>query len=185
MRKTLIVTLLACGVLNAEQIVYPTVVKSLYKSETDKSVIGRILPTSEVKILEKKGDRLKIQIEGFVQKGKEQAVYFKEGQRILVAAFKKGSNPEYKVLKNGDWNKVSAVIYTDDGDLEKDLAPMMSKAKTLFNENCSICHAIHPVNEYNANQWPSVFKSMVDRTGIEKKDRFLVTQYLQKTTTKK
>lgn len=185
MKRTLVVALFACSLLNAEQIVYPTVVKSLYKSDTDKSVIGRVLPTSEVKILEKKGNRLKIQLEGFVQKGKEQAIYFKEGQRILVAAFKKGSNPEYKVLKAGDWSKVNAVVYMDEGDLEKELKPMMDKAAKLYSENCSICHSLHPVNEYNANQWPSVLKSMVDRTAIEKKDRFLVTEYLQKTTTKK
>lgn len=185
MKKALVLTLLTCGLLNAEQIVYPVVVKSLYKSDTDKSVIGRILPTSEVKILEKMGKKLKIQVEGFVQKGREQAIYFKEGQRILVAAFKKGANPKYKVLKDGDWAKVSVVAYTDEGGFENELKPMMDKAAKLYSENCSICHALHPINEYNANQWPSVLKSMVDRTAIEKVDRFLVTQYLQKTTTKK
>ena len=47
-----------------------------------------------------------------------------------------------------------------------------------------MCHALHNINEYNANQWPSILKSMLSRTVMDKKDRFLVSQYLQKTTTK-
>lgn len=47
-----------------------------------------------------------------------------------------------------------------------------------------MCHALHNINEFSANQWPAMLKAMIDRTAIEKEDRFLVEQFLQKTTTK-
>lgn len=34
--------------------------------------------------------------------------------------------------------------------------------------------------EFTANTWSAIFRSMVDRTGIDKKDRWLVIEYLQK-----
>lgn len=185
MKKVLLFMALGCAISTfASEVVYPTVVKSLYENKDATNVIGRLLPTTKVIVVEDMGEKLKVELSGFVQKGKEQAVYFSEGKRILVAAFKKGKNPSYKVLKEGAWSKVSFTTITDKGDFEKELQPMMDKAAKLYSENCSMCHALHPIDEYNANQWPSVLKSMVNRTAIEKKDRFLVIEYLQKTTKK-
>lgn len=186
MKKIVIFSILAFGMsLFASQTLYPNVVKSLYKNKGDKSAVGRLLPTTELKVLAKKGDWLKVQIDGFVQKGKEQALYFSQGTRILVAAFRKSSIPKYKVTKKGKWDKVSVVLWTKDVDMEKQLKPMMKRAAKLYTDNCSMCHKLHEPDEYNPNQWPSMFKAMADRTGIPKKDRFLVIEYLQKTTTKR
>lgn len=183
-RSLLIVAVALLGCAYGAEVSYSNSIKMLYASPTDSKVIGKLLPTSKVEILEKTGDRVKVKIEGFVQKGKEQAIYFVEGKRILVAAFKKADMPELKVEKKGDWDQVSLVTYTTNSDFEADLKPMMERAAKMYSENCSMCHALHDINDYNANQWPSVFKSMVNRTGIEKNDRFLITEYLQKTTKK-
>lgn len=51
---------------------------------------------------------------------------------------------------------------------------MLNRAKELFVNNCGICHAIHKEKEFTANTWPAIFRSMADRTGIDKKDRWLV-----------
>lgn len=184
-RTLLIVGIALLGCANATEVAYSNSVKMLYSSPTDTKVIGKLLPTSKVEVLEKSNDRVKVKIEGYVQKGKEQAVYFVEGKRILVAAFKKSDMPKYEVTKKGDWNQVSLVAYTENTNFESDLKPMMDKAAKMYSENCSMCHALHDINEYGANQWPSVFKSMVNRTAIDKNDKFLVTEYLQKTTKKK
>lgn len=183
--KFILVSVLLSQSIFASEIMYPDIVKNLYASHDSKKAIGRLLPTSEVKVLAKEDGRIKVELSGYVQENKEQAVYFNEGSRILVAAFKKSDIPKYNVISKGSWSKVSFEAYTDSDGMQKELEPMMKRAETLYAENCSMCHALHDIQEYNANQWPSVFKSMVDRTAIEKKDRFLVTEYLQKTTTKK
>ncbi len=46
---------------------------------------------------------------------------------------------------------------------------MLNRAKELFVNNCGICHAIHKEKEFTANAWPAIFRSMADRTGIDKK----------------
>jgi trimethylamine-N-oxide reductase cytochrome c-type subunit TorC len=43
-----------------------------------------------------------------------------------------------------------------------------------------MCHSLHEVNHYTANQWPSLFQSMISRTPIENDDVWMITQYLQK-----
>ena len=65
-------------------------------------------------------------------------------------------------------------------NLEKELKTMMDRAKQIYQENCSICHHLHKESQYNPNQWPSLFKSMLSRTPIDKKDEWLIIQYLQK-----
>ena len=52
--------------------------------------------------------------------------------------------------------------------------------ENIFEQNCSMCHSLHHTQEFSANQWPSMFKSMAMRTGIDKKDYYLVIEYLQK-----
>lgn len=182
--KKILLFVFACAFAFANEIVYSDVVKSLYADKSDKKAIGRLLPTAPVEILEKDGDMLKIKIEGYIQDDVSKAIYFSEGKRILTAAFGKNAAVDVKVLEKGAWSKVSVEAYTDDKDFYKELKPIMDRAAGIYTESCSMCHALHSINEYNANQWPSILKSMLSRTVMDKKDRFLVSQYLQKTTTK-
>lgn len=57
---------------------------------------------------------------------------------------------------------------------------MLDRAKQTYQESCSICHHLHKESQYNPNQWPLLFKSMLSRTPIDKKDEWLIIQYLQK-----
>lgn len=179
--KKYLLALACCGFLYAGNIQYANEVKDVYLNYGDKKASGRLLPTNGVEILEKKGSMVKFKATGFMQNGVENVIYFNEKDRILVVAMPKKVKFDYKVLeeKNGV-KKVSAEFWTKDDKFESALEPMMSKAKTMFAENCGICHKLHPEKEFNANQWPATFKAMADRTAIDKKDRFLVIQYLQK-----
>jgi nitrate/TMAO reductase-like tetraheme cytochrome c subunit len=187
MKKGLILgmTLLTMS-LYASETMYSSSVKNLYEAADSNAVKGRLLPTSKVTVVEKNSDKSKIEIEGFMKAGVSNAIYFAKGKRILVAGLSKSGKFNVKKLssskdKNGvEWNKVVLTAYTKNGNLSKDLKPLYDKAQGLFKNNCSICHPIHPEDEFTANQWPSMFKAMVNRTAIPKQDRYLVTQYLQK-----
>ena len=163
---------------------YATTVKPLYADATSKKVIGKLLPTAEVEILKEEGNRVLVSISGYQDAGKP-AIYYVAGKRILNAGFDGKSGVEFK--KNGSevvdgktYEKVSVTAWTDKSDLTSDVAPLYAKAKDLFSQNCSMCHGLHPEKEFSANQWPSMFKSMAGRTGIDKKDYQLVIEYLQK-----
>ncbi len=87
-------------------------------------------------------------------------------------------NITVKTNDSGKWDEV--IAYTTKDNLEKDLKPMLDRAKQTYQESCSICHHLHKESQYNPNQWPSLFKSMLSRTPIDKKDEWLIIQYLQK-----
>ncbi len=89
-------------------------------------------------------------------------------------------NITVKANDSGKWDEVKVIAYTIKDNLEKDLKPMLDRAKQTYQESCSICHHLHKESQYNSNQWPSLFKSMLSRTPIDKKDELLIIQYLQK-----
>ncbi|RXJ87102.1 cytochrome C [Arcobacter sp. CECT 8985] len=172
--------------LFANETMYTSTVKNLYVNSKGDSVKGRLLPTSKVNVLEKSNGKIKVQIKGYVKEGVPNAIYFVKEKRILVAGLSKSAKFDIKkistekALDGVKWSKVVLTAYTKDNNLTKDLDSLYSKAQELFKNNCAICHPAHPVREFTANQWPSMFKAMVDRTAIPKMDRYLVTQYLQK-----
>lgn len=183
MKKYLLFLTFCCSFGFGGEILYPSEVKQLYLNFGDKTAVGRLLPTAKVEVLETKDNFVKLKISGFIQNGKNQALYENPKTRILNAAFKVNSGVKYEILDE-KLNEVTAILWSENENLHKNLDELMKKANTLFSENCAMCHAIHKIDEYNANQWPSIFKSMADRTAIEKKDRFLVEQFLQKSTNK-
>lgn len=163
---------------------FVTEVSSLYNSASDTKVIGKILPTAEVEVLQKEGDRAKIKISGY-QEDNKPALYFVAGKRILNAGFDSKAKVEFQKLQTKqvdgkEYTLAQTEAWIEAKYLTKDVKPLLSKGKDLFEKNCAMCHALHQTKEFTANQWPSMFKSMAGRTGIDKKDYQLVIQYLQK-----
>lgn len=136
---------------------YATSVKPLFADSSSKKVIGKLLPTTEVEVLKKEGNRVLVSISGF-QDGNKPAIYFVAGKRILNAGFDGKAGVEFK--KNGSevvdgktYEKVTATVWTDKSNLSPEVAPLYAKAKDLFSQNCSMCHGLHPEKEFSANQW--------------------------------
>lgn len=163
---------------------YASHVKPLFATSSSKKVIGKLLPTVGVKVLKKEGNRVLVRISGF-QDGNKPAIYFLAGKRILNAGFEQRSGVEF--VKVGEqavgekiYNQVEVEVWTQEDGLLADLNSLYAKASDLFSQNCSMCHSLHSLKEFNSNQWPSIFKSMAGRTGIDKNDYQLVIEYLQK-----
>ncbi|WP_066386862.1 cytochrome c3 family protein [Helicobacter himalayensis] len=181
--KIFIVCLFFATGLFAKNIGFSDEVLSLFLGKDDSKVAGRLLPTNAFSVLESDGTRVKIKVDGFVNPKAPYVLYFNDSQRIIVAAFSKNTQLDFTQRvagKNGKWDKVSIEVWTDKKEFAKNNKEMLARAKTLYAENCGICHTAHKTQEFTANQWPSTFRSMVDRTGIDKKDRWLVIEYLQK-----
>lgn len=52
----------------------------------------------------------------------------------------------------------------------------------IFLSKTALYAIVCTTQKISVNQWPSMFKSMAMRTGIDKKDYYLVIEYLQKHT---
>lgn len=162
---------------------YTQGVSSLY--DASGKVVGRLLPSVEVEILGKSGDRTKVAFSGYIQKGNEGAIYYAVNRRILVAGLSKNAKLDFETLdsvmdEGKEWLKVKVALETDEKGFTSDIAGLYKKAETMYADNCSICHKLHGKKEFSANQWPSVINSMLSRTAISKDDSYLLIQYLQK-----
>lgn len=187
MKKSLLIILaFATLSLYANEVKYTSSVKNLFETADSSKSKGRLLPTSEIKILEKDGDKLKVEIKGYMKDGVNSAVYYVVGKRILVAGLSKSGKFDFKTISTTkdeegvEWKKVSFVAFVENDNISDDLDSLYQKAQIIFNNNCATCHPGHPSSEYTANQWPSIIKSMLTRTAMTKEENFLVTQYLQK-----
>lgn len=187
MKKGLLVFLGLFGAcLYANETMYTSSVKNLFEDSNTTSVKGRLLPTSKVKILEKQGNKVKIEIEGYIKDNISYAIYFSKGKRILVTGLSKNTKFDFKTISTSkdenevEWKKVSFTAYTKNENFTKDLDSLYKKAYGIYTENCAMCHLAHPTSEFTANQWPSIVKSMISRTAMTKEQNYLVTQYLQK-----
>lgn len=181
--KNIIVLLFMTIGLWAKNTVYSDLVVALYLNKEDTKIIGKLLPTNPFEILKDDNDKVLIKIEGYVNPKAPWVIYFNDSQRIIMAAFSKNTqlNFSQKITgKKDQCDKVSLQIWADKTEVTPNNQAMLNRAKDLFVNNCGICHALHKEKEFTVNAWPAIFKSMVDRTGIEKKDTWLVIQYLQK-----
>lgn len=182
MKKLILSALLACSLFGADMM-YSEGVKDVYADATSTKSIGRLLPTNAVKILQTSGDRVKLAVQGYQNPAVPNVVYFSDFARVIAVAFSKTANPEIKVLqkgKDGKWDKVETIVYASKDGFTSDLKGLFNKGETLYKESCGVCHGLHATTHYNANQWPSLLKSMVNRTVIPKEDQWVVIEYLQK-----
>ncbi|ALV23634.1 molybdopterin-containing oxidoreductase II, DMSO/TMAO/BSO reductase family, monoheme c-type cytochrome [Campylobacter iguaniorum] len=181
MKKFVLASLLVASSLMASQ--YATTVKPVYLDANSKSVAGKLLPTNAIDVLEEKNGMVKFSIKGYQNPAVSNVIYYSDGQRIISLAFAKTKAPKFELIKkgeNGSWDEVKVEAYTTSGDFTSDLNTLFETSKKQYQENCSVCHALHKESQYTANQWPSLLKSMISRTPIDKKDEWTIIEYLQK-----
>lgn len=182
MKKIILSAIVACAAFGAGMN-YTDVVKDVYADANSAKSIGRLLPTNAVEILQTSGDRAQIKVKGYQNPAVSNVVYFADGARIISVAFAKTAPFDIKVIKegkNGKWNEVETTVFVQKDGFSADVNAMFAKADKMYKESCGVCHALPQTTHFNANQWPSLLKSMIGRTAIEKKDEWLVIEYLQK-----
>lgn len=183
MKKIFILFMLGCAFCFGKELYFSDKVISLYAQKEDSKAVGRLLPTNAFEIIQTQNDMILLEISGFVNPKAPSVLYFNDTQRIIVAAFSKNEKLDfnsYVKSKTGKWDKASIRMWAKKAEFAKSDKQMLERAANLYAENCGICHTAHKVNEFSANAWSSVFRSMADRTAIAKEDHWLVIEYLQK-----
>lgn len=156
-----------------------------FSTPVDTKLSGKILPTTPVEVIKTEGDKALVKLTGWNQGKLKRILYFSKGHRIISAAFSKKAQYTYKVLEASDggkksWSKVEITTWVENKNLIDDIKPLYSKAQNLLENNCGLCHSLHPTHEFSANQWPSVIKGMKPRTPLSKEEGLLITQFAQK-----
>ncbi len=162
--------------------------KDLYASASpDAKVEGQILPASEITVIGEEGDRLKVQINGWVEtngKGRVMTEYM--GKRVFKATVRGDVKASEKVLSNEvdpatniAWKHVSIEAYTSKEDLIDSIDPLWKYADEMYGSTCNSCHAAPDPAHFTANGWISSLKAMSAYYRLSKTEERTLLKYLQ------
>jgi mono/diheme cytochrome c family protein len=147
---------------------------------------GRLLPAAKVSVVARDGDWLQVRVDGWQQDGSPAAFYALQGQRILVAAL--GPAAVAKVARGAGvqdaatkltWFPGSVTAWISKDDLNPDVAKVWAYSSQVYSASCGTCHALHPTNEYLANQWIGSLGAMKRFTALDDGQYRLLLAYLQ------
>ncbi len=146
---------------------------------------GRLLSFAKVKLQEQKDDFVQVEIQGWQPENVAHAIYAEKGKRIMVALLSKAKAEAIEVVgteldeeTDQTWNKVTLTAWMDANNLIADQKILNEYGESLTTQNCAGCHAVHK-DQFLANQWPSVLKSMRRFVSMEDQEYEILQSYLQ------
>ena len=142
---------------------------------------GRVLPAAPVTVLDRKGDLVKVRIDGWQQSGAERLVVAQPGKRIMLAAVSTGlaATAEVKSTFHDDdtdldWKEASITLWMGKSNLIGDQKQLWAYGAEMFDSACGACHSPTPPGHFPANQWTGIVNDMRSNTALEDEEvRFL------------
>lgn len=162
--------------------------KNLYVSASvDSAIDGQLLPASEVEVLDRSGDMLKVRIKGWIEaKGKGRVMTQFMGKRVFKATIRGEIKANEVILEqkvdpatNLEWKQVAIEAYiTKDGMLDS-IQPVWDYASEMYGSTCNSCHAAPAPGHFSANGWISSLKAMSAYYRLSKTEERTLLKYLQ------
>ncbi|MFW5678739.1 MAG: NapC/NirT family cytochrome c [Pseudomonadota bacterium] len=162
-------------------------VKSLLpEPATTAEGIGRLMPFTEVTVVDREDDMLKIRVDGWQQDGNDRVIFWMRGQRIFGAALERSVTDqvvrhatEVDPATDLTWHRVSFEGWTDSASLNADRQELHDLGKELYQSSCGTCHALVATDSQLANQWPGVLRAKRRFTSLDDDQYFFLQAYLQ------
>ncbi len=165
--------------------------KPLFLDENTDKEAGTLNVATEVKILEIKDNRIKIEIDGWRKRmGAGRVIYDDFGLNILLAKLTKETartdgvieifSEKEDPLTGLMWQEVKIILWTDNPYFLSELKPIWGYTQGTFKTSCSICHVQPEESHFDANTWPGIFKGMLAFVRFDSDTQALVEKYLQK-----
>ncbi|PKG58544.1 pentaheme c-type cytochrome TorC [Shewanella sp. Choline-02u-19] len=176
--------------LEVNKTYFSALTKPVYFNEKTDVEAGTLNIATKVKVLELKGNRAKIGINGWRKKiGAGRVIYYDFGLNILSAQLTKDAALEEGVITTFEekedpmtglkWQRVETVIWTDTDYLLSDLQPLWDYARSTYSTSCSVCHTQPDESHFDANTWPGMFQGMIAFVNMDQDTQALVQKYLQ------
>ncbi|WP_431856953.1 NapC/NirT family cytochrome c [Azospirillum sp.] len=147
---------------------------------------GVLLPATEVAVVGRSGDLLKVRLDGWQQDGVAQMIYARSGKRIFSAALGK---PGEKAVETKStmvdpdteqrWNEVALTAWISNDDVTSDATKLWAYAGELYNASCGTCHTLRAPSHYLANQWIGSLDAMKRFISLDKEEYRFLQKYLQ------
>jgi trimethylamine-N-oxide reductase cytochrome c-type subunit TorC len=147
---------------------------------------GEMEGTARAKLLAVEADLLHIEITGWQRAGSPEILYQSPGKRILLArltdaAMQRAETVETWTDPETDqiWTRIRLVGWTGSGRFATSIEPLWRIGATMYDNNCSICHALHPPDSADANGWIGRVNSMKRFSSLDDDEVALLQSYLQ------
>lgn len=172
------------------QTYYSSLTKPLYLDDNTDVEAGTLNIATQVKVVETKGSRIKVAIDGWrKQIGAGRVIYIDFGVNILSLQLEKFAAEEDGIIngfeeKEDDmtglkWQRVETQVWTDADYLVTDQQPLWDYASTTYRSSCSVCHSQPEESHFDANTWPGMFQGMIAFVNMDQDTQALVQKYLQ------
>ena len=159
---------------------------NLANSDSGDEQAATVLPATELEVIARNGEMLRVRLSGWQQEGAEGVVYAFPGRRILSAALTdQGLAALHKGASHTDvdteqvWSEVSLEGWVKPTGLVADQNELWSYAGGMYSANCSICHRAQPPDHLLANQWTGNLDAMKRFITLDKEEYRFLLKYLQ------
>jgi hypothetical protein len=167
------------------QLLYTAGSVPLYAAAADHAAAATITPGTALQADGSAASGMQaVTIEAWTQDGADSTLFAAAGRRIVLARLKDGAAKPPVLATMTDpygnvWHQVRLMGFAPTADLVPDQESVWVKARALYSKRCSACHALHHTNEFTANQWPTILKTMTRNAALQPDQAALITQYLQ------
>ena len=148
--------------------------------------LGTVLPGVPAAKLERKGDFVKVRIDGWQAGAARRGQYAAFGKRILNMSIAPGAvdsvnlgEKRFYQEANQDWTRSSLVGWLPAADLTEDLEMLWQIAEASYSSQCGTCHAAKPPASRDGLTWQADMKTYQPRTGLTEEEGRLVLRFLQ------
>ncbi len=168
-------------------------VRTMEIFEDEKSTIsaGELNAASAVKVVEIKGDNIKLEISAWRKtKGFGRVLYEDFGQNIVTGFLTKELAQKQAALTLGDkkvdemtglpWQPIALNVWAPANHFVSNVDQIWDKGKEIYDDSCSVCHSQPAPAHFDANTWPGMFNGMLAFVNLDGDSQAVVLKYLQK-----
>lgn len=147
---------------------------------------GSILPMTQVTVLERDGDWIKVGIEGWMQEGMERILVKEMGRRLFLATLSAdmAKGAVVKETQNDpetglNWKEGTLTAWARIDTFTSDRDGIVNYGDEMFNAACGTCHSAPLPDHFLANQWVGILKDMKANTSLSVEEVRFLQSYLQ------
>ncbi|WP_299015395.1 pentaheme c-type cytochrome TorC [uncultured Photobacterium sp.] len=171
-----------------EKVLYSLGEKNLFAAaDANGKAEGKLLPASEVTVLERKDNMLKIKVDGWLEKaGKGRVMTEYMGKRVFKATIRGEVKATEQLIEEKTdpatdivWQHVSVEAWITAEDMIDNIQPIWNYAEDMFGATCNACHAAPDPAHFTANGWISGLNAMSAYYRLTKTEERTLLKYLQ------
>lgn len=152
-------------------------------------IVASITVLTPIEIVKTSGELTIVKIKGFRLESYPQMIVrdMKRGEVYIEFPdkYEELASKSFTIIKKYEddygeiWEEVEGEFSVNSSAITKDTDALIKKAKTTYEQTCTMCHRMHEPKDFTVNQWPHQVESMMTEIALEVSIKELIVKYLQ------